>query len=250
MNYTIQASQRTPALIIYLIDISASMNMLMEDRRRIDVVYEALSLAIRQMVFRSTKGNRLTPRYRIAILAYSDDVYDLLNGIKGIDEIAAIGSLPDLTPKRFSDSAKAFLQAEKILQSEIPNMQDCPAPLVCHMTDGVATGEDPEPIARRIMNMSVPDGNVLVENIFISDHLMNQPISEPRRWKGILTDTSLEDEHARKLKMMSSVLPESYREMLLEADYQLSPGALMMLPGTCSELVSIGFQMSAATPVR
>ena len=140
MNYTIQASQRTPALIIYLIDISASMNMLMEDRRRIDVVYEALSLAIRQMVFRSTKGNRLTPRYRIAILAYSDDVYDLLNGIKGIDEIAAIGSLPDLTPKRFSDSAKAFLQAEKILQSEIPNMQDCPAPLVCHMTDGVATG--------------------------------------------------------------------------------------------------------------
>ena len=84
-------------------------------------------------------GNRLTPRYRIAILAYSDDVYDLLNGIKGIDEIAAIGSLPDLTPKRFSDSAKAFLQAEKILQSEIPNMQDCPAPLVCHMTDGVAT---------------------------------------------------------------------------------------------------------------
>ena len=43
MNYTIQASQRTPALIIYLIDISASMNMLMEDRRRIDVVYEALS---------------------------------------------------------------------------------------------------------------------------------------------------------------------------------------------------------------
>ncbi|AWP27019.1 hypothetical protein PVOR_22019 [Paenibacillus vortex V453] len=250
MNYTIQASQRTPALIIYLIDISASMNMLMEDRRRIDVVYEALSLAIRQMVFRSTKGNRLTPRYRIAILAYSDDVYDLLNGIKGIDEIAAIGSLPDLTPKRFSDSAKAFLQAEKILQSEIPNMQDCPAPLVCHMTDGVSTGDDPEPIARRIMSMSVPDGNVLVENIFISDHLMNQPITEPRRWKGILTDTSLEDEHARKLKMMSSVLPESYREMLLEADYQLSPGALMMLPGTCSELVSIGFQMSAATPVR
>ena len=66
----------------------------------------------------------------------------------------------------------------------------------------------------------------------------------------ILADTSLEDEHARKLKMMSSVLPESYREMLVEADYQLSPGALMMLPGTCSELVSIGFQMSAATPVR
>ncbi|MEC0373435.1 vWA domain-containing protein [Paenibacillus chibensis] len=250
MNYTIQASQRTPALIIYLIDISASMNMLMENTRRIDIVYEALSLAIRQMVFRSTKGNRLTPRYRIAILAYSDDVYDLLNGIKGIDEIAAVGTLPDLTPKRFSDSAKAFLQAERILQSELPHMQDCPAPLVCHMTDGVATGDDPEPIAKRIMSMSVPDGNVLVENIFISDHMLDQPILQPRRWKGILPETELQDEHAAKLRNMSSPLPESYREMLAEADYLLSPGALMMLPGSCSELVSIGFQMSAATPVR
>lgn len=250
MNYTIQASQRTPALIIYLIDISASMNMLMDGKRRIDIVFDALSLAIRQMVFRSTKGNRLTPRYRIAILAYSDDVYDLLNGIKGIDEIAAVGSLPDLTPKRFSDSAKAFLQAEKILHSELPRIQDCPAPLVCHMTDGVATGEDPEPIAKRIMSMSVPDGNVLVENIFISDHILNQPITQPRRWKGIHPDSELPDEHAVKLKHMSSVLPESYREMLIEADYLLKPGALMMLPGSCAELVSIGFQMSAATPVR
>ncbi|MFB5759603.1 vWA domain-containing protein [Paenibacillus medicaginis] len=250
MNYSIQASQRTPALIIYLVDISASMNMLMDGRRRMDVVYEALSLAIRQMVFRSTKGNRLTPRYRIALLAYSDDVYDLLNGIKGIDEIAAIGSLPDLTPKRFSDSAKAFLQAERILQAEIPHMQDCPAPLVCHMTDGVSTGDDPEPIAKRIMNMSVPDGNVLVENIFISDKLLDAPIPEPRRWKGITAETMLQDEHANKLRNMSSVLPESYREMMFEADYQLGKGAMMMLPGTCAELVSIGFQMSAATPVR
>lgn len=250
MNYTIQASQRTPALIIYLIDISASMNMLMDGKRRIDIVYEALSLAIRQMVFRSTKGNRLTPRYRLAILAYSDDVYDLLNGIKGIDEIASLGSLPDLTPIRFSDSAKAFRQAERILEAELPNMQDCPAPLVCHMTDGVATGEDPEPIAKRIMQMSVPDGNVLVENIFISDHIMGSPIAEPRRWKGIMADTPFKDEHAEKLRNMSSVLPESYREMLVEADYHLAPGARMMLPGSCSELVSIGFQMSAATPVR
>ncbi|MCC3378342.1 vWA domain-containing protein [Paenibacillus farraposensis] len=250
MNYTIQASQRTPALIIYLIDISASMNMLMEGRRRIDVVYEAISLAIRQMVFRSTKGNRLTARYRIAILAYSDDVYDLLNGVKGIDEIAAIGSLPDLTPKRFSDSAKAFLQAERILQAELPGMQDCPAPLVCHMTDGVSTGDDPEPIAKRIMSMSVPDGNVLVENIFLSDRLLETPIQDPRRWKGLTYNTPLQDEHAVKLRNMSSVLPESYREMLFEADYQLGEGAIMMLPGTCAELVSIGFQMSAATPVR
>ncbi|WP_223067435.1 vWA domain-containing protein [Paenibacillus caui] len=250
MTYTVQASQRTPALIIYLIDISASMNMVMEGRRRMDIVYDALSMAIRQMVFRSTKGNRLTPRYRVAILAYSDEVYDLLGGVKGIDEIAALGMLPQLSPKRFSDSAKAFLQAEKILQDELPDMQDCPSPLVCHMTDGVYTGEDPLPVAQRIMEMGVPDGKVLIENIFISDHVLESPIPEPRRWGGITRQTRLYDAHGEKLRQMSSPLPATYREMLLEADYQLSPDALMMLPGNCAELVSVGFQMSAATPVR
>lgn len=250
MSYTVQASKRTPALIIYLLDISASMNMMMEGRRRMDIVYEALSLAIRQMVFRSTKGNRLTPRYRIAILAYSDEVYDLLGGVKGIDEIAQLGALPQLSPKRFSDSAKAFLQAEQILKDELPYMAECPAPLICHMTDGVYTGEDPLPVARRIMDMQVPDGRVLIENIFISDHMLGAPIAEPRRWGGITPRTELLDSHGEKLRQMSSPLPESYREMLLEADYQLSPEALMLLPGNCSELVSVGFQMSAATPVR
>lgn len=250
MKYSVQASRRTPALIIYLIDISASMNMLMEDRRRIEIVYDALSLALRQMIFRSTKGNSLMPRYRIALLAYSDDVYDLLNGVKGIDEIASVGSLPELSPKRFSEAAKAFLQAEEILKAELPHMQDCPAPLVCHMSDGVSTGDDPEPIAKRIMEMSVPDGNVLVENIFISDYVLDAKVADPRRWKGIGPDTEFKDGHGDKIRRMSSTLPESYREMLLEADYQLEPGALMMLPGTCAELISIGFQMSAATPVR
>ncbi|AWB44416.1 hypothetical protein DCC85_09370 [Paenibacillus sp. CAA11] len=250
MSYTVQASQRTPALIIYLIDVSASMNLLMDGRRRIDIVYEGLTQAIRQMVFRSTKGTRLTPRYRVAILAYSDEVYDLLGGVKGIDEIAAFGTLPELSPRRFSDMAKAFKQAEKILLDELPAMQHCPAPLICHMTDGVATGEDPEPIVQRIMGMGSPDGRVLVENIFISDHLLESPLGDPRRWQGIQSDTGLKDEHAEKLRRMSSALPESYREMLEEAGYSLTQGALMMLPGSCAELVSIGFQMSAATPVR
>ncbi len=75
MEYRIQTMQQTPAYIIYLLDVSASMNQLMEaggeQKRRIDVVTEALASAVRQMVFRSTKGSRIAPRYRIAILAYS-----------------------------------------------------------------------------------------------------------------------------------------------------------------------------------
>ncbi len=97
MLYQTQATQQTPAYIIYLLDVSASMNQMMdaggEEKRRIDIVTDALSLAIRQMVFRSTKGSRLLPRYKLSILAYSDHVFDLLGGVKTIDEVARLRPL-------------------------------------------------------------------------------------------------------------------------------------------------------------
>ncbi len=249
MSYTLLANRNTPAFIIYLLDVSASMTQPLGNQSRIQVVMDSLTAAIRQMVFRSTKGGRLAPRYRIAMLAYSDHVYDLLGGVKTIDQIAALG-VPELSPMRTTETAKAFLQAEKLLQTELPGLRDYPAPLVCHMTDGENTGADPEPIAKRIMELSVPDGNVLIENIFISDDVLPQPIADPTQWSGILPSTKLAKDHAKKLRAMSSPLPESYRAMMLENNYHLDADAVMMLPGTTPELVAMGFQMSAATPVR
>jgi hypothetical protein len=250
VDYQIQATAENPALIIYLLDISGSMTLEFEGRRRMDVVNEALKTAIRQIVYRSTKGSRLSPRYRIAILAYSDEVYDLLNGVKSIDRIANSRSLPELYPKRFTDTAKAFRQAEKILLAELPNMQHCPAPLVCHMTDGVYTGEDPEPVVERIKAMKVPDGHVLVENIFITDAAFGGGIRDIKAWGGVLPGSFSADAYMEKLKRMSSVIPESYREMMIESSYSIRQGALMMLPGTSSDLISLGFQMSTATPIK
>lgn len=248
--YTTQATQSNPALIIYVLDVSGSMNFMAGEKNRLEVVMESLYAALKQMVFRSTKGSRISSRYRVAILAYSDEVHDVLGGIKSIDEMMHTGALPKLTTGRFTDTAKAFLQVEQILQREIPQMRDCPAPLICHMTDGVYTGQDPEPIVRRIRNMSVRDGNVLVENIFVSDELLEKEVAHPKRWPGILDDTMFRDDYGYKLRSMSSPIPESYRQMMRDANYNLSEGAYLMFPGTNSELVSLGFQMSAATPIR
>ncbi len=249
MPYSVLATTRTPSLIIYLLDVSASMTQPLGEKQRIDVVLDALTAALRQMVFRSTRGARLSPRYRIAMLAYSDHVYDLLGGVKTIAEVAHMG-VPELSPLRTTDTANGFLQVEKMLEAELPNLQDGPAPLVCHMTDGEYTAADPEPIVKRIMAMSVPDGNVLVENIFISDRVLLEPVKDAGKWSGILPDTPLASDYALKLRGMSSPIPESYREMMQESNYSLNPGALMLLPGMTSELVAMGFQMSAATPVR
>lgn len=248
--HTLQATQTHPALVIYLLDVSGSMTLMSGEKRRLDVVTDSLYIALKQMVFRSTKGSRISSRYRVAIYAYSDEVQDVLGGVKSIDNLMHTGMLPTLHTQRFTDTAKAFQQAEQLLISEMANLQDGPAPLICHMTDGVYTGEDPEPIARRIMEMSVKDGNVLVENIFISDDVLQQAVDQPKRWQGVQDHTTFLDGYGAKLRRMSSLIPESYRQMMREANYNLTDGAYLMFPGTNPELVSLGFQMSAATPIH
>ncbi|WP_166244966.1 vWA domain-containing protein [Paenibacillus turpanensis] len=251
MSYTVLATQQNPALVVYLLDISRSMTLPMGKKRRIDVVTESLTAAVKQMVFRSTKGTRLLPRYRIAMYAYSDQVYDLLGGIRSVDEVARRG-IPELIPQQHTSAALAFETAERLLEKELPELREGPAPLICHMTDGSPSGGagDPEPVAKRLMQMAVPDGNVLIENILISDELIGAPLTDVKQWEGYHSHTSFAEEGAEKLKRMSSVIPETYRETMLDSGYRLAEGSLMLLPGSSPELVALGFQMSAATPVR
>jgi hypothetical protein len=247
-QYQVLATSRTPHLIIYVLDVSASMSQAMGEKTRVNIVELSLMSAIRQMIFRSTKGARVTPRYRIAMYAYSDEVIDLLSGIKTVDEVAQMG-VPEFTTMRATDTAKAFLQVEKLLLQEIPNNQNSPAPLVCHITDGEYTGDDPIPVIRRIMNMTVPDGSVLVENIFISDDMLIAPISSSRKWSGIRSKSELRSLYAKTLFDVSSIIPENYRLMMNEDGYDIAPNARMLFPGSHPEFIEMGFVMSAATPV-
>ena len=248
MAYDLLATSQTPALIIYALDVSGSMSSGLKGHTRIDVVMDALSATLQQMVFRCTKGGQISPRYRIAMFAYSDRVYDILGGVMSIDQVANLG-VPNLSTMRATSTDLAFTAVENLLNQELPNLNNCPAPLVCHMTDGEYTGADPEPIVRRIMALGNSDGNVLVENIFVSDDLLGEKIPDPMKWQGITNNTKLTNEYAIKLRSMSSTLPESYRIMMAESGYHITPGAAMMLPGMSPELVEMGFVMSMSTPV-
>jgi len=248
MAYDILATSQTPALIIYVLDVSGSMQYPLNGQQRIHVVMDALTVTLQQMVFRCTKGSQISPRYRIAMFAYSDKVYDLLGGVMTVDQVANLG-VPVLSTMRATDTEQAFLEVEKLLQRELPMLGNCPAPLVCHMTDGEYTGGNPEPVVRRIMNMRNPDGNVLVENIFISDNLLPDPVIDPSTWQGVTPSTQLRNKYAMTLRSMSSPLPASYRVMMAESGYNLAPDAVMMLPGMTPELVEMGFVMSMSTPV-
>lgn len=250
MPYTTLATSQTPALIVYLLDVSASMSMPLGEKRRIDVVMNALLTVFRQMAFRSTKGKRIFPRYRIAMFAYSDDVYNVFGGAKTITEVVRMG-VPDLSPMKQTDTARGLTSVANFLRAELPSLQNCPAPVICHMTDGIYTGDDPEPVAQRIMGMRVPDGPVLLTNIFVTavDGLL--AITDERQWPGITDQTMLgADQYLNKLRRMSSKIPETYRQVMQEDGYQIQSGAYMLLPAANPALLTLGFQMASATPIR
>lgn len=200
------------------------------------------------MVARSTKGELVSPRYRLAIYAYESQVHDVLGGIRTIDQFVRDG-VPEFSPRGGTHTAAAFLAAENLLNQELPYMAGHPAPLICHMTDGEYQGDDPTPIVQRIMHMGTNDGNVLVENIFISDKILRNPVEDVHSWPGVVSETELANDYARALLRMSSPIPDSYLSEMQEFGYNLQVGAPMMFPAQTKELIRMAFTMSGATPV-
>jgi hypothetical protein len=247
--YDAVATRNTPALVIYLIDISGSMAEPLDGARKIDHVEQAIENVITKMIQRSTRGELISPRYRIAMVAYTDDPIDLLGGVLTIDQVAQRGKIK-LTPNHLTNTDKAFAMARDILQQELPRLTDCPAPMVCHLTDGEFTGPDPSPIAQEIMAMSNPDGNVLIENIYVGENLTANPIGDIRGWAGLADIGELQSDPAKKLFPISSQLPPSYADVIADDGYALRPGSRMLIPGTNRELIQLAFAMSGATPTR
>lgn len=247
MSYSVVATAVTPALVVYLIDVSGSMESDMGGETRIQRVNAAMKKILTRMVRRSTKGTVISPRYRLAMGVYSNTVYDVFNGIETIDKIAARGAL-SLSTMATTDTYAAFAWARDLLLRELPKTDGHPAPMVCHLTDGEFNGADPEPIAREIMAMRNADGEVLVENIYLRENLTGAPIGDSRTWKGIQEESQLGDDYARKLFRMSSNLPAAYADVIAEDGFAMQAGSRLLLPGSNSELLELAFAVSGATP--
>jgi hypothetical protein len=244
----ISATTTTPALIIYLLDVSGSMAEPCGGTTKIEALNAAMKRHVIKMVQRSTKGATISDRYHIAMFAYSNQPQDVLGGIKKISELVASG-IPALSPMELTGTAEAFAEAEKLLQSVIGNYQDCPQPLVCHMTDGLYNTSDPYPIAKRILQMSVNDGNVLVENIFLSDNALVTPITDVKSWMGVTDTSELQDDYSKKLFHMSSILPAEYQVAMKGMEFSILPGAALLLPGNSPELLELGLAVSGMTGI-
>lgn len=191
------------------------------------------------MIQRSTKGTAISPRYHVAMFAYSSQVFDLLGGIKTIDELAKLG-IPQLTALDTTDTARAFSLIKKLLITELPKYAESPAPIILHITDGGFTGDDPTPIVEDICNMSVTDGKVLLANVYISPPQKENVFLCPNntQWVNI---------HEERLFNMSSTFPDAYRAAYDEFGFQVPAGAKMYIRGYIPEVFELLLPISSVT---
>ncbi len=245
-----------PATLIYLVDISGSMKAPMGGTSRIEVAKDAIQTAYAQMIQRSLRQGKIHPRYRVGMIAYSTDLYDVygdLGSIVTIEKLKDEG-VPSITPQQTTDMAKAFRYAYKLIDEDIKTwpqkwLDECPPPIVINLTDceyGEET-QDPVEFAIKLQGISVPDGNVLVENIFITDEI-TLPSANIKDWKGYRFNESTGDPYGDKLLAMSSPIPASYAQIMSEqAGLKIREGTAMMFPGISKEFIKTGFAMSIVT---
>ncbi|HLZ81854.1 MAG TPA: hypothetical protein VKP04_09490 [Ktedonobacteraceae bacterium] len=239
----------TPALVVYLIDASHSMNDPFDDTTKLAVVNKALKEALKDMVRRSIREGIVQPRYKIAIFAYSTKVVDVLAGIRDLPELVKRGT-PVISAGGETDTAAGFAAVEMLLQKHLEEFQTCPAPLVCHLTDALITASDPTPVVRRIQSMTVRDGPVLVENVYVADNMLRTPVYDWYQWGGVVKPGQLTNTYAKLLFRLSSPLPETYRQNINDYGYRLQQGAALFFPGAHLDLVRLAFAVSTATQLK
>ncbi|HTI15357.1 MAG TPA: vWA domain-containing protein [Dictyobacter sp.] len=254
MNYSLPATTLTPALVVFLIDTSDSMNEACDNSTKIEIVNASLREAVRHMIRRSMRDGIPQPQYQVAIISYNTQVENVLRGIRSLPELVSAG-VPKLEARGETNTVAGFLAVEELLTEYIASLErnsipPCPAPLVCHLTDAHFSTEDPDPVVKRIRAMKVADGSVLVENVYIADEMLVQPIADWTNWKGLMRENELKHDDAKRLFRLSSPLPDVYRQNINNYGYHLQKGSVLFFPGTHRDLVRLAFAISAGTHLK
>lgn len=232
------ATCKNPGLMIFIVDVSESMGK----SKRINLATDLFQRTIRNLISLSQDNKKIYPTYRIAIYAYADNVIPLYeNDWVTLDDAAKIGPPHFSIMKESTDTAKAFAYVLSLLKSELTKLNDSPAPIIYHITDGNYTENDPTPYAREIMSMRTNYGHTLLQNIFLANDMLVEPIQKIKfkEWTGIKYKKELYHVYARKLFDWSSKIPEKYLGRLKEAGYSsIRPNSRLLFPGEAIDIAS------------
>jgi hypothetical protein len=233
-----------PAHIVFVVDLNKSLNTRIGGQLLLKIVRRLLDISIGQMLFRSPGGQEGISAYRVAMITAGDKVNDLFDGFLPAEDILKRG-IPQFDPGSSADAGGAFQRVLELLQQKLPKIQKGPAPIVVHLHAGKPTGAI-EPAANRIMSLRVPDGNVLVENIYVGYNISDEPIGDPCQWSGVLVFNK--DPSSENFLNTSSEIPNSYCRTMRYAGFNLDEWAFMTVPGHVLDLLEMGFYLALSGP--
>jgi hypothetical protein len=225
------------------------MNMPCGSTTKIELVNKVLRETIQEMVRRSMRDGIVQPHYKIALFAYNTKVEDMLGGICDLPDLIKHG-VPAISADGETDTTAGFMAVETLLQNHLRKFEDAPAPLVCHLTDGLITGSNPASVVKRIKAMAVNDGPVLVENVYVADKMLRSSVPDWSQWPGVFKPKQLTNAYAKFLFHLSSPLPESYRQNINNYGYGLRKEATFFFPGTQTGLVRLAFPISTVAQLK
>lgn len=257
MPYSADISRTNPGCFLFLIDQSGSMTQALGGQpgmRKMDQAAETLNRALDAISQRCSQGMDIRDYFHIGAIGYKTDqqgrsiVQSLLSGtsvdqpfllISQVVDVAEVeerqvkesdgaGGLVDVTRRMpvwlrpdaeyGTPMCEALDLASVALRDWVADHPTSYPPIVINISDGMATDGDPENFAAEIMSLETSDGNALVFNAHLSD-VAAMPVQFPA------ADAGLPDEHAAKLFRMSSVLPESNRNLALTLDLHIPEDA-------------------------
>lgn len=256
-NYSSRVSSMNPACVVILVDQSISMRGFAgrSKRTKAEVVAECTNNLIEELVLSSTKGfGEPKPYFDLAIIGYgfssSTPLMSLLPGtdlqqpFRSIDEVNKSAEVLDGQPtwiKSHADGATpmcgAFSMACEIIDRWAKVHPSSHPPVVINVTDGIPTDGDPKSEVAHLESISTDDGCTLVFNAHIAgvDEKKSKKekitlisdLSEDRFAKVLYpsSDVELNDDNAKFLFGLSSMLPDVIITRARDLNMDLSPGA-------------------------
>jgi hypothetical protein len=223
------ATRATPGNVVYVFDVSWSMQRPLAGRRRIDWAIDCFRAHLDRLRRLSRRSGVVEDRYRIAALAYSDSVFDLLGGLQPLSVVPETPPVVELhTATR---TAAAFEYAAEIVA---PSSPSSPIPLVLHFTDGSPT--DGADTLARARDLTSGETATLV-HVCCADLPEWMAVTRARDWHGVTRDPRNALPHLRRLAETASPLADPYRQLLRNEGFTLVPDAVMVFPVRFSEMV-------------
>lgn len=245
--YTAQITRNTPTAFIFLIDHSVSMKKMTklhgEEMTMAEAAARIVNAQINELVLRCVKMGDIRHYYDIAVVGYGENAYSGWQGeLEGrgfvspeelknhpftkittrkeihtrrgvqVKEVEQIQWVSANCTGHWTHYHNAFDYAKSLLDEWMKGHKekDCYPPTIIHITDGWFNHASRAVVmhkAYELKSMFTNDGNVILFNIHFTSDLNARPVVCP-----IMKEEVENDDYAKALFEMSSLLPERYNQ--------------------------------------